>query len=83
MRGTTLSKIPATVGDPPADWCEWPDDLENDTASKGPFIELLIRVRAQLCADKQWALADEIRERLAELGIILEDSQPGATWRRA
>ena len=86
LRGTTLPKAPegaVTVEDPPADWCEWPDDLENDTASEEPFIELLIRVRAQLRADKQWALADEIRNQLTEQGITLEDGPTKTTWRRA
>jgi hypothetical protein len=49
MRGTASPKIPATVGDLPADWHEWPDDLENDTPSEKPSIELLVCARAQLC----------------------------------
>ncbi len=46
-----------------------------------PFIELLVWVRAQLRADRQWALADEIRKRLSELGVVLEDRPEGTTWR--
>jgi hypothetical protein len=72
-----------TTYEPLADWREWPDDIEDDTASEEPFIELLIRVRTQLRAAKQWALADEIRDWLSELGILLEDSPAGTTWRRA
>jgi cysteinyl-tRNA synthetase len=30
---------------------------------------------------KQWALADRIRERLAELGVTLEDGKDGTTWK--
>jgi cyanophycinase-like exopeptidase len=62
---------------------EWPEVPEEGRANFAPLVELLIEVRAQLRADEQWALADEIRDRLAELGIILEDGRTGTTWREA
>lgn len=46
-----------------------------------PFIDLLIEVRTELRKQKLWALSDRIRDRLAELGVILEDSREGTTWR--
>jgi cysteinyl-tRNA synthetase len=46
-----------------------------------PFIELLISVRADLRAAKQWVLADRVRDGLAKLGVILEDGPQGTTWR--
>ncbi len=46
-----------------------------------PFVDLLVRVRGDLRAAKQWALADQIRDELAKLGIILEDGPSGTTWR--
>jgi cysteinyl-tRNA synthetase len=30
---------------------------------------------------KLWALADSIRNRLTELGIVLEDTRDGTSWR--
>jgi cysteinyl-tRNA synthetase len=45
-----------------------------------PFIELLAEIRDELRQASQWALADRIRERLAELGIVLEDGKGGTTW---
>ncbi|WBL37186.1 cysteine--tRNA ligase [Tepidiforma flava] len=45
-----------------------------------PFIDLLVELRAELRAAKQWALADRIRDRLGELGIELHDSPDGTTW---
>lgn len=62
---------------------DWPDVVEDEAASVAPFVELLGEVRAQLRAAKQWALADQIRQRLSELGIILEDGPTETTWRRA
>ena len=46
-----------------------------------PFIDLLLRVRADLRKAKQFALADQIRAELATLGVVVEDSPSGATWR--
>ena len=46
-----------------------------------PFIELLISIRNQLREAKQWQLADDIRAKLAELGIALEDTPQGTVWR--
>jgi len=46
-----------------------------------PFIDLLVEVRTELRKQKLWALSDRIRDRLAELGVILEDSREGTTWR--
>jgi cysteinyl-tRNA synthetase len=46
-----------------------------------PFIALLAEVRSGLRQAKQWALADQIRDRLADLGVILEDGPEGTTWK--
>ncbi len=47
-----------------------------------PFIELLISTRKGLREAKQFRLADEIRNRLKELGIVLEDGPTGTTWKK-
>jgi cysteinyl-tRNA synthetase len=41
------------------------------------LTELLIKTRQKLREKKDWQLADDIRERLNELNIILEDSKDG------
>jgi len=46
-----------------------------------PFIDLLVQVRSELRAAKQFQLADRIRQGLAELDITLEDSPQGTTWK--
>lgn len=46
-----------------------------------PFIQLLVDIRSELRAAKQWALADRIRARLAELDVALEDGPQGTRWR--
>jgi len=50
-------------------------------AEAKPFINLLVEIRSDLRAAKQWALADKIRDRLAELGVLLEDTPGGTIWR--
>lgn len=45
-------------------------------------IESLIMMRNHARQTKDWAQADIARDRLNDLGIILEDSAQGTTWRR-
>lgn len=45
-------------------------------------IEALIKLRNDSRAAKDWANADVARDKLNELGIILEDGPSGTTWRR-
>ena len=45
------------------------------------FITLLIEIRKDLRENKLWALSDKVRNRLAELGVVLEDSKEGTSWR--
>lgn len=56
-------------------------DTQSSSVAAKPFIELLIRVRADLRTAKQWALADQVRNSLKELGVTLEDGPEGTTWR--
>ena len=44
-------------------------------------VERLIEERITARAEKDWAKADAIRDRLDAMGIILEDSPQGTTWR--
>ena len=45
-----------------------------------PLIDLLVSVRSDLRAARQFALADQIRDSLAEQGVALEDSAQGTQW---
>ncbi|MFC2019344.1 DALR domain-containing protein, partial [Chloroflexota bacterium] len=51
-----------------------PDDVE-------PLMGLATTTRDQLRKDKHFELADEIRTRLDELGIALEDTSGGTKWK--
>ena len=45
------------------------------------FINLLVEVRTEVRAQKLWALSDQIRDKLKELGISIEDTKEGTSWR--
>jgi cysteinyl-tRNA synthetase len=55
-------------------------DAKGNQAAE-PFIDLLVELRADIRKQKMWALSDLIRDRLGALGVILEDSREGSTWR--
>jgi cysteinyl-tRNA synthetase len=48
-----------------------------------PFIDLLVQIRNELRAAKQFELADRVRDGLAQLEITLEDSPDGTIWKPA
>jgi len=42
----------------------------------------LIAARQDARKEKNWAEADRIRDKLSEMGIVLEDTPQGLKWRR-
>ncbi|MDK1287479.1 cysteine--tRNA ligase [Pseudoalteromonas umbrosa] len=55
-------------------------DQDEDEVAK---IEALIEQRNTARANKDWAAADEARDALTALGVVLEDSAGKTTWRKA
>ncbi len=47
------------------------------------LVNYLIELRQEARKNKQWAQADAIRNRLKDLGVLLEDGAQGASWRLA
>lgn len=54
-------------------------DANNDEVAE---IEALIQQRNEARAAKNWAVADEARNKLTQMGIVLEDGANGTTWRK-
>ncbi len=52
-----------------------------ESALTEDLLGLLVELRNRLRKEKNFALADEIRNRLAELGVTLEDRPDGSRWR--
>ncbi|HPD47094.1 MAG TPA: cysteine--tRNA ligase [Anaerohalosphaeraceae bacterium] len=61
---------------------EYPHAAGGDEALVDHLIGLLIQQRQEARKKKDFAAADAIRNKLAEFGIVLEDSPAGTTWRR-
>ena len=54
------------------------DDLDNEEE-----ISTLVNARNEARKNKDWAKSDELRDKLKEMGIILEDTPQGTRWHRA
>jgi len=69
LGGRVLGIVPNQI-QPEANW----DLLDG-------LVKLLIEMRAEARKAKDFSRADEIRDRLAALGVALEDRVDGTTWR--
>ena len=45
------------------------------------FINLLLEVRSEARAGNLWAMSDLIRDKLAKLGVVVEDGKDDSSWR--
>ena len=54
-----------------------------DSALDPVVIEQLINQRQHARATQDYAESDRIRNELTAMGVVLEDSRSGTTWRRA
>jgi len=72
LGGTILGIIPTEIERSPAG----EERLDVD------LIQLLIDLRMEVRTQKLWSLADTIRQRLSDLGVVLEDKRDGTSWRR-
>ena len=57
-------------------------DASDDGLTDG-LMELILSIRQEARANKDWATADKIRDGLKEFGIEIEDSKAGARWKKA
>ncbi len=53
---------------------------ETGTDKLGGTVDLLIKLRQEARANKDFALSDKIRDELADLGILLKDGKDGTTF---
>ncbi len=56
------------------------DSLPSQDATA--LIDLLVSTRTRLREAKQFALADQVRDALTEMGIVLEDAAAGTLWKK-
>ncbi|MDO6720608.1 cysteine--tRNA ligase [Psychrosphaera sp. 1_MG-2023] len=72
-----LGKVLGMVQNPPEAFLQG-EQNDDDVAE----IESWITRRNTARVEKDWAAADEARDKLNELGVILEDGPGGTTWRK-
>ena len=61
-----------------------PEDAPVDSADvllEG-LMQLIIDLRQQARANKDWTAADKIRDELKKLDVVIEDSPTGVRWKR-
>ena len=57
------------------------DELPKDIPSTmAPLMDILLEIRGRLRSAKQWELADFIRDKITQLGIVVEDTSQGPKW---
>lgn len=67
---------------------QWKDEATSGADSAqydalDALVKAVIEERAQARAEKDWARADALRDRLAAAGVIVEDGREGASWHLA
>lgn len=55
--------------------------VAEDSGLTARLMELIIEIRTTARSEKNWPLADRIRDRLKEAGILLEDTPEGPRWK--
>ena len=58
-------------------------EKEEEKVGDEDYIEEMIAKRAQAKKDRDFAMADQIRDELAAKGIVLKDTREGTKWSRA
>jgi cysteinyl-tRNA synthetase len=56
------------------------EKTQNNSEKIDGVVELLIKLRKEARENKDWALSDQIRDELIELGIQLKDGREGTTF---
>jgi len=77
-----LRKLAGVLGLLEADAAEYLKSSVSEDGLSDTDIENMISNRQQAKLDKNWTLADQIRNELTGAGIIIEDGADGTRWRR-
>lgn len=80
---STFQQLKQTLSDYIYEVLGLKDEMEAAGNGDGPLdglMDLLIDIRQQARANKDFDTSDKIRDALKELGIVLKDSKEGTTW---
>ena len=59
------------------------EEAAADDGLADALMELIIGIRQEARAAKNWAVADRIRDGLKDAGVVIEDTPTGVRWKRA
>lgn len=61
---------------------DYSEEKSEDAGFEKSLMELFIKLRSDAKNEKNYALADKIRDELKEIGVELKDSKEGTSWNR-
>lgn len=61
---------------------EWKKQEAYDDKDYNDLMDVILAVRQSARKAKQYQLADEIRDKLGDIGIVIEDTPTGARWKK-
>jgi len=56
------------------------DNHNEDTGKLAQVMDLVLEIRQNARKNKDWATSDLIRDRIKEIGIVIEDTADGSRW---
>ena len=56
------------------------EDISSENETTGELMELVLELRQQARTEKNWPMADTIRDSLQAAGIEVKDSKDGSSW---
>ena len=58
-------------------------EAAEDDGLTDKLMNIIIGLRQDARKEKNWAMADRIRDELKEAGVVLEDTKNGVRWKKA
>lgn len=58
------------------------EEVAKEGGLEDKLVELLIELRKDARDNKNYAFADELRDKLAKIGVVIEDTPNGARWKK-
>ena len=62
---------------------EQQEKAAEDDGLTDKLMEIIITLRQDARKEKNWAVADKIRDALKDAGVVLEDTPNGVRWKKA
>ena len=62
---------------------EQQEKAAEDDGLTDKLMEIIITLRQDARKEKNWAVADKIRDALKDAGVVLEDTPRGVRWKKA